>query len=144
VPGLVVVVAPEVVEVVAPVVDAPDVDVAPEVVVVPPVLSPLNRIAPTARSPEMSPMAMTQVIPAACCAAVGGQGYFAASVAPLPEVVQPGTVVVVTGLPEPLVHTGAELVAGGPVVPDLIVNEPENVPVDVVETMATGVQLTGM
>lgn len=60
--------APEVVLVVAPVVEvvAPDVEVTPDVVVVPPVLSPLNKIAPTARSPWMSPRAMTQVIPAAC------------------------------------------------------------------------------
>ena len=58
--------------------------------------------------------------------------------------VHPATDVVVTGDPEPLVHTGGELVAGGPVVPDLIVKDPENIPVEVVVTMATGVQLTGM
>jgi hypothetical protein len=35
-------------------------------VVVPPVDVPVNEIAPTARSPLMSPMATTQVSPAAC------------------------------------------------------------------------------
>ena len=40
--------------------------VAPGVVVVPPVDAPANEIAPTARSPLMSPMATTQVSPAAC------------------------------------------------------------------------------
>ena len=39
--------------------------VAPDVVV-PPADAPVNEIAPTARSPLMSPMATTQVSPAAC------------------------------------------------------------------------------
>ena len=41
-------------------------DVVATDVVVPPVDAPANAIAPTARSPLMSPMATTQVSPAAC------------------------------------------------------------------------------
>jgi hypothetical protein len=54
-----------------------------------------NSSAPTARSPRMSPTAITQSSPAATCAAVGGHGKLAASVASTPDVVQPGMVVVV-------------------------------------------------
>ena len=111
-------------------------------VVVPPVDAPANTIAPTARSPLMSPMASTQVSPAACCAAVGGHGYLAASVAPSPEVVQLGMVVVVAGVPLPVVHIGVPA-AGGPVVPDLTVNDPVKVPVAVALRMAIFVQLIG-
>jgi hypothetical protein len=41
-------------------------DVVATDVAVPPVDAPANEIAPTARSPLMSPMATTQVSPAAC------------------------------------------------------------------------------
>ena len=67
----------------------------------------------------------------------------AASVAPSPEVVQLGIVVVVTGLPLPVVHTGVPA-ADGPVVPDLIVNDPVKVPVVVTLRILTLVQLIGM
>ena len=63
--------------------------------------------------------------------------------APFPEVVQLGMVVVVTGVPEPVVQTGVPG-AGGPVVPDLIVKEPVKVPVLDVARMAILVQLIGM
>ena len=58
----------------------------------------------------------------------------AASVAPFPEVVQLGMVVVVVGVPEPVVHTGVPG-AGGPVVPDFTVKAPVKVPVLVVARM---------
>jgi hypothetical protein len=58
-----------------------------------------KRRAPTARSPRTSPTASTHITPAACWAGVGGQGNAAASVASTPEVVQPGIVVVVVGVP---------------------------------------------
>jgi intracellular sulfur oxidation DsrE/DsrF family protein len=57
-----------------------------------------NKMVPAARWPLMSPMATTHVSPAACCAAVGGHGYAAASVVSFPEVVQLGMVEVVVGL----------------------------------------------
>jgi hypothetical protein len=66
----------------------------------------------------------------------------AASVAPSPEVVQLGMVVVVAGVPLPVVHTGVPA-AGGPVVPDLTVNEPVKVPAGVALRMAIRVQLIG-
>ena len=67
----------------------------------------------------------------------------AASVAPSPEVVQLGIVVVVTGVPLPVVHTGVPA-APGPVVPVLIVNDPVKVPVAVTLRILTRVQLIGM
>ena len=74
---------------------------------------------------------------------MGGQGNLAASVAPLPEVVQLGIVVVVVGVPLPVVHTGVPA-AGGPVVPDFTVNDPVKVPAfDVARTLMC-VQLIGM
>ena len=67
----------------------------------------------------------------------------AASVAPSPEVVQLGMAMVVTGMPLPVVHTGVPA-APGPVVPDLIVNDPVKVPVAVTFRILTLVQLIGM
>jgi hypothetical protein len=52
-------------------------------------------------------------------------------------------VVVVTGMPLPVVHTGVPA-APGPVVPDLIVNDPVKVPVAVTLRILTLVQLIGM
>ena len=137
---VVVVVAP-VVEVVAPVVEveAPDVVVPPATVVVGSVSEP-NRAMPTARSPAWSPMASTQVSPAACCAAVGGHGKFAASVAATPEVVHPlmtdvdGTVWVQVGVPT----------VGGPVVPVATVLVPASTPAAEMLVRASLVQLMGM
>jgi hypothetical protein len=51
-------------------------------------------------------------------------------------------VVVVAGVPLPVVHTGVPA-AGGPVVPDLIVNDPVKVPAGVALRMAILVQLIG-
>ncbi len=145
---VVVVVAPDVV-VVAPavVVVAPDVVVvAPPVVVVVEVgrVSVPKRMIPTARSPLMSPIASTQVAPAACWAGVGGHGYSAASVAALPLVVQP----VMTDVEGTVwVHVGVVPGTGGPVVPALRTWVPVRVPFVApllgTVTSARGVQLTG-
>ena len=54
-----------------------------------------------------------------------------------------GMVVVVTGVPLPVVHAGVPA-APGPVVPDLIVNDPVKVPVAVTLRILTRVQLIGM
>src|ERR1700681_3026537 len=52
-------------------------------------------------------------------------------------------VVVVTGMPLPVVHTGVPA-AAGPVVPDLLVNDPVKDPVAVTLRILTLVQLIGM
>jgi len=96
------------------------------------------RAAPMARSPRMSPTAMTHETPAACWAVVGGQGKLAASVLPLPDVVHPGMVVLSSR-----VHVGVPA-AGGPVVPAFIVIwTGPNTPLALVELSTTAVQLTG-
>ena len=141
----VVVVAPSVV-VVAPavvVVAAPVVVVAPAIVVVGWTSVP-NRTVPTARSPAWSPMASTQKSPAACWAVVGGHGKFAASVLPLPDVVQPlmGPAGLVT-LATVMVHVGVPT-AGGPVVPLTMVLVPASFFAVEMLVSASGVQLMGM
>ena len=73
---------------------------------------------------------------------MGGHGYLAASVAPFPEVVQLAMLVVVTGVPLPVVHAGVPA-APGPVVPVLIVNDPVKVPVAVTLRILMLVQLIG-
>ena len=141
----VVVVAPVVV-VVAPVV----VVVAPVVVVAAPVVvvvalagqlvSPVKQMIPIPLAPCSSPIASTQVTPAACCADVGGQGKLAASPAAVPVVVQP---VIAEVLGTVWVHVGAPAVTGGPTVPDFTTFAPESVPVPLMLVMAIAEQLTG-
>jgi hypothetical protein len=99
-----------------------------------------KRITPMARSPAWSPMASTHVMPAACWVGVGGHGKFAASVAELPEVVQP---VMTDVLGTVCVHVGTPA-AGGPTVPILTTLVPDNTPVDEMLVRARGEQLSGM
>ncbi len=130
---------------------APVVVVALVVVVVPPFtvvvvvgrVSVPKRMVPTARSPAWSPMAATQVSPAACWADVGGHGYSAASVSAFPDVVHPvmvdvdGSVCVQVGVP----------LVGGPTVPVFNVIVPDRSPLvaffDEMVVMVMGEQLTG-
>ena len=99
----------------------------------------------------MSPMAKMQVSPAARWAAVGGHGKFAASVAPLPLVVQLGIedVVVVLLVSWAAMQLGALAVVGGPVaagaarVPPFTAFAPDRVPSEWTVVMEMAVQLTG-
>ena len=116
-----------------------EVDEVEEVDEVGPVSVP-KRMVPTARSPAWSPMARTQVSPAACCVGVGGHGNFAASVAPLPEVLHP---VMTDVLGVVWVHVGVP-VTGGPTVPVAMVCVPVRTPVPEMFVSAKGEQLTGM
>ena len=111
-----------------------------------------KRTVPMARSPSVSPMASTQVSPAASCAAVGGQGKLAASVSGFPDVVQPGMVTVTVVLfgakvTQPM-GASEVLSTGGPTCPVFIVCVPVRVPfffpLDPIAVRLSVEQLTGM